>query len=385
MNFRNFLIYLINKMKYSCRRISLTLILIPGMLLLSSWGFQGHKKINEPAAPALPAQMDFLKPSWTVYLPAHGSDADYRKQQDPSEAPRHYIDIDNYPVFIQNGKIPMTWDSIVSAYGYDFVIEQGILPWATLAAFDSVRECFRRHNWDRAAMFAADLGHYVGDGHMPLHITRNYDGQFTGQPGVHSRYETKMLNAFHGQISYALNEAVTVPEVRSYIFTYIYSNYRYADSVLLADRRAMDSTGSSTSQAYLAAFWENSGTFTTQLLRNASQCLTNLIYTAWMEAGSPIPQGITGEPFASVMKEIFPNPGVDSITIPFEIKKPDIAVTLNILDNEGKIISTLIENQKYSVGQNEITWNCRGITPGQYYALLSSEGQFSVRKIIVIR
>jgi hypothetical protein len=41
--------------------------------------------------------------SWSDSLAAHGSDADYRKSSDPDEAPKHYIDIDNYPEFISNG------------------------------------------------------------------------------------------------------------------------------------------------------------------------------------------------------------------------------------------------------------------------------------------
>ncbi|MGE5424216.1 MAG: hypothetical protein ACM3N9_02565 [Syntrophothermus sp.] len=360
-------------------------LLITGTLFLSSWGYQGHKKISEPAAPALPSAVDFLKSTWTAYLPAHASDADYRKQSDPNESPRHFIDIDGYSAFVQNGKIPMSWDSIVAVYGYNYVIDQGILPWATKTAYDSLKACFQRTNWDRAAMFAADLGHYVGDGHMPLHITKNYNGQLTGQTGVHSRYETKMINDYVGQIIYETNEAQQVQDVQGYIFTYIYSNYKYVDSVLIADRHASDSAGTTSGSAYLAAFWQNSGAFTTKLFKNASQSLADLIYTAWVEAGSPTPQGVPGEPFASVMKEVFPNPGIDSVTIPFDIITGGIPVSLTILDNEGKIVENLLENKILNLGSQEIIWNCAGKTPGMYYALLSSEGVFSVKKVVVVK
>jgi hypothetical protein len=37
---------------------------------------------------------------------------------------------------------------------------------------------------------AADLGHYLGDAHVPLHTSGNYDGQRTGQRGIHAMWET---------------------------------------------------------------------------------------------------------------------------------------------------------------------------------------------------
>ena len=37
---------------------------------------------------------------------------------------------------------------------------------------------------------AADLGHYLGDAHVPLHTSGNYDGQRTGQRGIHALWET---------------------------------------------------------------------------------------------------------------------------------------------------------------------------------------------------
>ena len=79
-----------------------------------------------------------------------------------------------------------------------FVIDQGVLPWATQITYDSLVNCFTRFDWAKAVLFASDLGHYVGDAHNPLHITRNYNGQYSGNYGVHSRYESGMINAFQG-------------------------------------------------------------------------------------------------------------------------------------------------------------------------------------------
>lgn len=55
------------------------------------------------------------------------------------------------------------------------------LPWAILIAVDSLTNQFRRRDWQKAMLTAADVGHYVSDGHMPLHLARNYDGQINNQ------------------------------------------------------------------------------------------------------------------------------------------------------------------------------------------------------------
>ncbi len=123
----------------------------------------------------------------------HASDADYRKSSDPSESPKHYIDIDSYQSFIDSGHIIQDYDSIVSVYGLSKVIDIGILPWAIINTTDSLQAAFEKEDYNKAVLIAADLGHYVGDAHMPLHITKNYNGQYTNQYGVHSRYETDMI------------------------------------------------------------------------------------------------------------------------------------------------------------------------------------------------
>ena len=42
-------------------------------------------------------------------------------------------------------------------------------------------------------LYAAILAHYVADGHVPLHAVVNYDGQLTGQQGLHSRWEAELF------------------------------------------------------------------------------------------------------------------------------------------------------------------------------------------------
>lgn len=144
--------------KNKCFKI---LILLCSTIFIS-WGNVGHRIINGNTTLSFPQEIDFLL-YWADGLVEHGSDADYRKGSDPSEENKHYIDIDNFPEFIYAGRIAQDFDSLVTIHGYDFHMQQGILPWAIIETTDSSTADLRNKQWDGAMLWIADLGHYVGD------------------------------------------------------------------------------------------------------------------------------------------------------------------------------------------------------------------------------
>jgi len=279
------------------KKIYSTVLILFCSSLFIGWGGVGHKIINRNATLSFPQEMSHFQ-YWGDFLASYSSEADYRKNSNEDEAPKHYIDIDNYPEFVTSGRISSDFDSLVAKYGYSFVLDQGILPWAILATFDSLQVAFEKRHWQKAKLFAADLGHYIGDGHMPLHITRNFNGQFTNQFGIHSRYESGMLQRFSEQIVYEGENAKYVTNISDYIFNFIYFNYSYVDSVLEADEVATRSAGSIENEAYYSKLWGLSNSFTILLLKNASYNLATLMYTAWINAGSPIPDIIDTDIYA---------------------------------------------------------------------------------------
>jgi len=98
------------------------------------------------------------------------------------------------------------------------MIKNGRLPWATDSTYRALVQNFKKKEWKNAMLTAAYLGHYVGDGHMPLHLTNNYDGKLTSQSGIHSRYESTMINKFITEINYKSSKVKKIKDVRSYIF-----------------------------------------------------------------------------------------------------------------------------------------------------------------------
>lgn len=368
-------------------RYTLSLLSVILMLMLVSWGYQGHQRISGGIPFLLPGEMMFFTPEWTDIVRLHASDADYRKQTDPDEGPRHYIDIDNYQEFLSGGTINQNLDSLIEKYGYGFVYDQGILPWATKRSFDSLVSCFERKAWEKAGLFAADLGHYVGDGHMPLHITRNYDGQYTNQNGVHSRFESKMINQYASQIILVYEPVEFVEDVLGYIFDYIYSNYTYVDSILIADKYADSVAGNTTSGLYLQTMWDFSKGFTIDLFQGGSHALTELIYTAWVMAGKPIkyPEAIPEFkplPAARLMQN-FPNPFRSVTNITVEVLSPNTRLSMEVFDVSGLRIETLVDKTMLA-GTHEIQWDSKGIRGGIYYCILKTDEAVETRKMVVV-
>src|SRR5438552_2121479 len=61
-----------------------------------SWGFFGHKRINKMAVFTLPPEMIGFYKKHVDYITDHAVDPDRRRNVNPDEAPRHYIDLDHY-------------------------------------------------------------------------------------------------------------------------------------------------------------------------------------------------------------------------------------------------------------------------------------------------
>lgn len=364
------------------KKIIFLLIFAFALPIIYGWGVSGHKIINRKIILSFPVSMNpFLY--WRDSLAAHGSDADYRKSTDPNESPRHYIDIDNYPEFLNTGRIPQTLDSLIMLHGYTFVIENGILPFAIIATVDSVKNYFLAHNWQMAMLKAADLGHYTGDGHNPLHITRNYNGQYTNQYGIHSRYETTMINRDSGNIIYGGDSISYISNINQYVFNFIYQNYPYVDSVLRADSIAYSLAGYY-NNTYYQYLWNLAKNFTTLLFKNSSNFTASLIYTAWINAGSPVPVGI--EPIANVpgryiLNQNYPNPFNSRTVIEFFIPKTS-QVKITIYDMKGREVETLT-NQSYTPGKYKLNLKMNNFASGIYFYKMTAE-EFQESKTLIL-
>ena len=255
------------------------------------WGSTGHRIINLKAAMQLPAAMASWKAD-SLFFAAHASDPDNRKKSSDTslfaEYQRHFIDIDWYPNY---QSLPHDIAAVIALYGRSTVHTEGTNPWITVILLDSLTARFRRGDNARAETTMSDLGHYIGDAHQPLHCTENYDGTMTGNDGIHSRYETAMINAYQSSIVVYWDSARYVDSPIDYIFDYIYRSQAYVDSIMAADTYAKNASGWSGSgnppTAYYTYLWTQVSNLTLDEIQRATVDLASLWYTAWVNAQTP--------------------------------------------------------------------------------------------------
>ena len=371
-------------LKYRFKAVVPVFVLILVLLLLTGWGSTGHKIINRGGALELPVEMlGFIQRA--SMLADSASNADNRKGRDPSESPKHFIDIDDYPEF-SSRSVLHSLDSLVLKYGMQRVTTNGFLPWAIANAVDSLTAQMRRAEWNKAWSTAADVGHYVGDAHQPLHCTTNYDGQLTGNSGIHSRYESGMVDRYQQSIIMSAGQVAYVENALDFAFDIIYRSHSYCDSILLADNNAKQVSGWSGSgqepAEYYTALWAKAGGFTNLVMQRATDSFASLLYSAWIRAGRPsIPRttgiaGVSGSsgrsptlPTEYMLAQNYPNPFNPSTTINYSL--PIAAnVSLRVFNSLGQLVATLVDELK-EPGYYAVRWKA-SVPSGIYFCRLQA-------------
>ncbi len=286
------------------RTVLTLLVLVAGgaasLWLLVQWGFWGHRHINYYAVFTLPKEMLVFYKAHHEYIREQGPAPDRRRYIDPNEAPRHYIDLDRYGKY-PNFNIPRTWDSAYAMYG-DQLYEHGILPWTIERWYYKLVDAFRRQDASAILRYSADLGHYVADAHVPLHTTENYNGQLTGQRGIHALWESRIPETFGANYNPFVGPAEYIEDPLEMAWTIILESHRRVDSVLMLERRATElcnegckfvysSRGSRQFRTYSRRFIEIYDSLLNGMVerryRQAIKRVGSYWYSAWVDAGKP--------------------------------------------------------------------------------------------------
>jgi hypothetical protein len=82
------------------------------------------------------------------------------------------------------------------------------------------------------------MAHYVEDAHQPMHAVANYDGQLTGQRGIHSRFETELPLRYWSRMSHPAAKVRPVGDIRTYLFDTLVKSQSLVAQILEADTQA---------------------------------------------------------------------------------------------------------------------------------------------------
>jgi hypothetical protein len=242
-----------------------------------------------------------------------------------AEKPRHFFDIDQiagkagleYPF----DGFPRGREAATALVGRETLDVYGWGPWAAADALEAFADAFAQGRADDPPRReAGDLAHYAADLHMPFHTTRNFDGQETGNEGIHFAVEVGLVKRnepfFAAEIAKGRVVVVYVEDAEAALFAWLIAANGRVAPILEADsaaRRATGynpglpenkadlddlpaSTGEAGGQSERAASYYRAlkqeldarGNPVAASMRDASADVARLLYTAWVRAGKPL-------------------------------------------------------------------------------------------------
>jgi hypothetical protein len=267
------------------------------------WGYSAHRIVTEAAIRDVPGPLGAFLLDRLQLVSDLSLEPDTRlKQDDPDEAHRHYFEVDLLlpagPADVSS--VPHDLPAARRKYGDAMLRKTGILPWWIAVRTTALAEAMRRGDADAIIHEAAYLSHYVADLHQPLHLTRNFDGQLTGNDGVHAAFERFLIE--RGRESFRPAPGGPEPLRRiddpaGWALERAAQVYPSAREVLDADHAATVALKSQGAN-YWRAFDERAGALAAQRLDQAARATAALWISAWIEAGKPDPASWGTKPAA---------------------------------------------------------------------------------------
>jgi hypothetical protein len=272
-----------------------------------AWGNEGHQMINQLAVAMLPADTpSFLRTRAAAeeieYL---GPEPDrWRSKAEPelnaAQAPEHFIDLELADAL---GPLPhRRLDFEAKVYAAGKLPETiGLQPWQTDEVWERLKSAMRDYRAIAAAgqdtkaveaaivFYAGWLGHYVGDGSQPLHVTVQYNGWtgpnpngYTTEHKIHNQFESPFVAAnIHSpevQAKMTQPKAIEGDMFDAYL-AYLRHSGTYAEKVYQLEKAG----------GFVGAGSAESREFTAERLAAGASMLRDMIYTAWLRSADPVP------------------------------------------------------------------------------------------------
>jgi hypothetical protein len=280
---------------------TLSVILI-AVVVVSGWGFLVHRTIAQLAIYELPRPMQpffYANKDSLVYSAPR---PDVRRTQDESEGSKHYMDMER---FGENPfkEVPHDFNEAVAKYSLDTLNKYGTLPYVVVEYVDRLTNAFRSQNADSIVFYAADLSHYISDAHVPLHTSINFDGQLTGQHGLHDLWETTVpeveITNYHLS---SRHKAKYIKSPSDEIWKIIEHTFSLLPEMFAKETEVSKNFTEATKYRWEVRWGKNRRFYTEAFAKQYSKALKSSIndqlvassnavadfwYTAWVNAGKP--------------------------------------------------------------------------------------------------
>jgi S1/P1 Nuclease len=300
---------------------SVSLLLMPQLCF--AWGTDGHRMINRLAIEKLPPDTpEFLRSKAAIeeieYL---GPEPDrWRGPNEPelsvAGAPEHFIDLELADLV---GILPRRrYDFIAALYAAGMTHPDkasqlrpekvGMQPWAANEVYQRLQAALRAYREQKAKgedarpveaaaiFYAGWLGHYVGDGSMPLHTSIHYNGWvgkenpqgYVTSPGIHSQFESGFVhrNLKAADVAPLMTAVQPLNDPFADYVAYLRHSNTLVERVYEIEK-VQGFEGNGTSEAKQ---------FTAERLAAGASELRDMIETAWQQSAKPEPERHEGVP-----------------------------------------------------------------------------------------
>jgi hypothetical protein len=296
------------------------------------------------------------------YLTEHAVDPDKRRYATKNEFARHYIDIDHWDTLPFNN-VPRLYRDAILKYGslnavagndtteisiaeedlsnlyqniiytsrfdpvipinirtlenltdidlsefeevyYDNdIVNYGISPYFLEHFYKQLISAFQKKDVDWILKISADIGHYISDAHVPLHTTLNYNGQLTGQLGIHAFWESRLPELYADEsYDFIVGKAEYIDDIRSYIWDIITSSHELLADVLEKEKLVKSQFAEDEQfcfderlgqtiwiqcPEYCKAYHDALGNMVESRMQASIHAVGSFWYSAWVEAGQP--------------------------------------------------------------------------------------------------
>ncbi|HEY1648348.1 MAG TPA: S1/P1 nuclease [Terracidiphilus sp.] len=281
--------------------------------LAHAWGSEGHKLVNKLAASTLPADVPaFLRsPAAVDEMEYLGPEPDrWRSPAEPelnaAQAPEHFIDLELADALGPLPRKRLDFEAKVFAAGQR-PEKIGLQPWVTDEVWERLKSAMRQYRELKASggdtapveqaiiFYAGWLGHYVGDGSQPLHVTVQYNGWTGPNPNgyttahqIHYEFESPFVaaNIHAPEVEAKMTPVKAIDgDMFDAYMAYLRHTATYVEKVYQLEKAG----------GFVGAGTPESREFTAERLAAGASMLRDMIYTAWLDSAQPVPDPYAGK------------------------------------------------------------------------------------------
>lgn len=192
---------------------------------------------------------------------------------------------------------------IKTVFATDPFSSQGILPYHLASMQRRLTKAFQEEDLVKILRLSADFGHYIGDAHVPLHTTSNYNGQLTNQVGIHAFWESRLPELFaEQQYDFFVGPATYIDDPVTFYWDIVLKSHTLVDSVLNLERdlkasfpedkqfcyeQRKDKTIRTECEDYAKAYHLRLNGMVEERMRSSIITIGSAWYTAWVDSGQP--------------------------------------------------------------------------------------------------